>query len=81
MSEKGERVGRPDRRNEQCDNGNPNSRAFNMELLGVIQLSEFRMRGKLTIKQIIPTMTKDNKQGDTQPLLLFVPNEKIRRRE
>lgn len=39
------------------------------EVSGVIQLSELRHTGKLKIKDTVPTLTSQNKSGDTQPLL------------
>ena len=47
------------------------------EVSGVIQLSELRHTGKLEIKDTAPTLTSQNKSGDTQPLA--VQNYRIRR--
>lgn len=37
---------------------------------GVIRLSDIRQKGKIKKHKIAPTLTKDNKQGDTQPLIV-----------
>jgi hypothetical protein len=41
------------------------------EVSGVIQLSELRHTGKLEIKDTAPTLTSQNKSGDTQPLAVM----------
>ena len=47
------------------------STSFGAANSGVIQLSELRHTGKLEIKDTAPTLTSQNKSGDTQPLAVM----------
>jgi site-specific DNA-cytosine methylase len=44
----------------------------------VIQKSELRLQGKLTERNIVPTLKSETKKGDTEPLIM-IPDARIRR--